>query len=196
MTADPLSPQEISKLIGSIYDCALDPSRWELTLDEMRGAFDGLTAMLHLNDLHHDRLLLHRTVGLEPYALDLIAKQGISFDFPARARLFEVRSQKLSKIPPEYLYHKAPSSLLHSLEAFYGDPAFDYDRIAHHKVMGSFMSSPSATAAYLMRCSKWDHEAEAYLRLVIEAGAGRGLGGVPSAYPSTHFELTWVCSVT
>jgi DNA-binding CsgD family transcriptional regulator/PAS domain-containing protein len=74
MTADPLSPQEISKLIGSIYDCALDPSRWELTLDEMRGAFDGLTAMLHLNDLHHDRLLLHRTVGLEPYALDLIAK--------------------------------------------------------------------------------------------------------------------------
>jgi DNA-binding CsgD family transcriptional regulator/PAS domain-containing protein len=30
--------------------------------------------MLHLNDLRHDRLLLHRTVGLGPYALDLIAK--------------------------------------------------------------------------------------------------------------------------
>jgi hypothetical protein len=47
MTVDPLSPQEISKLIGSVYDCALDPSRWELTLDELRNAFDGLTAVLH-----------------------------------------------------------------------------------------------------------------------------------------------------
>ncbi len=74
MTADPLSPQEISKLIGSIYDCALDPSRWELTLDELRSAFDGVTAVLHLNDLRHDCLLIHRTVGMEPYVLDLIAK--------------------------------------------------------------------------------------------------------------------------
>ena len=74
MIIDPVSPQEVLKLVGSIYDCALDPSRWEQTLDELRGAFCGLTAMLHLNDLRHHRLLLHRTVGLEPYALDLIAK--------------------------------------------------------------------------------------------------------------------------
>jgi PAS domain-containing protein len=76
MPADPWSPQEISKLIGSIYDCALDPSRWELTLDELRTAFDGLTAVLHLNDLRDGRLLIHRTVGMEPYALDLIAKHA------------------------------------------------------------------------------------------------------------------------
>ena len=76
MTADSLSPQEISKLIGSIYDCALDPSRWELTLDEIRDAFQGLTAVLHLNDLHDGHLLIHRTVGMEPYSLDLIAKHA------------------------------------------------------------------------------------------------------------------------
>jgi DNA-binding CsgD family transcriptional regulator/PAS domain-containing protein len=74
MTTDPLSSQEVSRLIGSIYDCALDPSHWEQTLDELKRAFVGLTAMLHLNDLRHHRLLLHRTVGLEPYALDLIEK--------------------------------------------------------------------------------------------------------------------------
>jgi DNA-binding CsgD family transcriptional regulator/PAS domain-containing protein len=73
MTSD-LSPQDVSTLIGSIYDCALDPSRWEQTLDKLKGAFTGLTAMLHLNDLRHHRLLLHRTVGLERHALDLIAK--------------------------------------------------------------------------------------------------------------------------
>jgi DNA-binding CsgD family transcriptional regulator/PAS domain-containing protein len=76
MTVDSLLPQEISKLIGSIYDCALDPSRWEPTLDEMRSAFDGLTAVLHLNDLRDGRLLINRTVGMEPYALDLIAKHA------------------------------------------------------------------------------------------------------------------------
>jgi len=76
MSVDPLSSQEISKLIGSIYDCALDPSRWEQTLDELRTAFDGLTAVLHLNDLRHHRLLILRTVGLEAYALELMAKHA------------------------------------------------------------------------------------------------------------------------
>ena len=30
--AEPLSPQALSALIGSIYDCALDPDRWERML--------------------------------------------------------------------------------------------------------------------------------------------------------------------
>lgn len=146
--------------------------------------------------LSHWKVDESREVGFEvlvPSLLDLIANnQGITFDFPERARLYEVRSQKLTKLPPEFLYKNAPSTLLHSLEAFYGDPEFDYNRVGHHKVSGSLMCSPSATSAYLMRCSEWDHEAEAYLRLVIETSSGRGLGGVPSAFPSTLFELTWV----
>src|SRR5260221_3623663 len=68
------SPQELSKLIGSIYDCALDPSRWEHTLAELRDALDCQTAVLHLNDLDHDRLLIYRTVGIEPHWLEQQAK--------------------------------------------------------------------------------------------------------------------------
>jgi hypothetical protein len=36
-----LSPQAMSNLIGSIYDSALDPARWERTLVEIAEAFDG-----------------------------------------------------------------------------------------------------------------------------------------------------------
>jgi len=43
-----------------------------------------------------------------------------------------------------------------------------------------------------MKTQSWDEEAEAYLRLVIECGDGEGKGGVPSAWPSTNFEILWV----
>ena len=75
-----LSPQDICRLIGSIYDCALDPSRWEQTLDKLKGAFT--TAMMHRNDLRYHRLLLHRTVGLERHALDLIAQHMPEINAP------------------------------------------------------------------------------------------------------------------
>ena len=36
--ADEISRQAFSDLIGSIYDCALDPSRWDQTLAEVKDA--------------------------------------------------------------------------------------------------------------------------------------------------------------
>jgi DNA-binding CsgD family transcriptional regulator/PAS domain-containing protein len=53
----------LSELIGSIYDCALDPSRWEGTLGEITEAISGESAILSLNDLRHDRLLIQKSVG-------------------------------------------------------------------------------------------------------------------------------------
>jgi len=37
--ADAISPQALSELIGSIYDCALDPTRWEETLPSIEGKY-------------------------------------------------------------------------------------------------------------------------------------------------------------
>ena len=54
-------------------------------------------------------------------------------------------------------------------------------KLKHHMVGGSMMASPAATASYLMKSQTWDDEAEAYLRLAIECGDGKGIGGVPSA---------------
>ena len=132
-------------------------------------------------------------VGFEmilPTILALLAEHGMSFDFAARPALFKIRDRKLAFIDLESVYKGAKSTILHSLEAFIG--TVDFDRLAQHKALGSMMASPSSTAAYLMNCSSWDAEAENYLRQVVTAGSGRGSGGVPSAYPSTNFEYTWV----
>jgi hypothetical protein len=51
--ADAISPQALSELIGSIYDCALDPSRWDQTLPDVMDALDCHLMALHLTDLRH-----------------------------------------------------------------------------------------------------------------------------------------------
>lgn len=63
--ADALPPQVLSRLIGSIYDCVLDPARWERTLADARDAFRGATAFLDLMDLRNGRRLITKTVGMD-----------------------------------------------------------------------------------------------------------------------------------
>ncbi|OJJ42193.1 hypothetical protein ASPZODRAFT_20693 [Penicilliopsis zonata CBS 506.65] len=131
-------------------------------------------------------------VGFEllvPALLDYLAAEGVCFTFPGRDRLFSIRQEKLARFQPEYLYLPVQTPAVHSLEAFIG--SIDFDRLAHHKIQGSFMASPSSTAAFLMYSSHWDDDCEQYLRHVLHCAAGHGSGGVPSAFPSTIFELTW-----
>lgn len=135
------------------------------------------------------------SVGFEmlvPALLELLEEEGIMFQFPSRPNLFRRRAVKLSKVPLKDL-DRIPSTILHSLEALCGDTNFSFDSLRNRLVYGSMMASPSATAAYLMRCEKWDDSAEAYLGLALSNGSGQGSGGVPSAFPSTNFELIWVC---
>lgn len=134
-----------------------------------------------------------RHVGFEvlvPALLEYLRALGIRFDFPQSQALSEVQQQKLRRFDPKYLYGKVQLTALHSLEAFIGK--VDFDKLAHHKTKG-FMASPSSTAAYLMHASAWDEECETYLKTVVDHSAGVGSGGVPSAFPSTTFEITWVC---
>jgi aphidicolan-16beta-ol synthase/syn-copalyl-diphosphate synthase len=134
-------------------------------------------------------------VGFEiivPAMLDLLEAEDPSlvFDFPAHKPLMRIHDAKMSRFRPEYLYSDQPMTALHSLEAFIGK--IDFDKVRHHTTHGSMMGSPSSTAAYLMHASQWDDESEAYLRHVIKHAAGQGSGAVPSAFPSTHFESSWV----
>ena len=131
---------------------------------------------------------------LTPALLDLLTAQGYDFNFPDRAALLKIRAAKMERVQPAMLYQVAPVALLHSLEAFHGwtPEELDVSKLKHHMVRGSMMASPAATASYLMGSQTWDDEAEAYLRLAIECGDGKGSGGVPSAWPSTYFEILWV----
>jgi DNA-binding CsgD family transcriptional regulator len=69
--ADAISPQALSDLIASIYDCALDPTRWERTLLNVKDALDGHAAILNLTDVQRRRPLLIKTVGVDPRHLPM-----------------------------------------------------------------------------------------------------------------------------
>lgn len=133
-------------------------------------------------------------VGFEilvPSLLELLERDGGKIEFPRRQMLMALNQCKLSRYNPEILYGERKTTLIHSLEAFVGK--IDFDKVAHHlDERGSMMASPSATAAYLMNCSKWDESAEKYLINTVLFGSGNGNGGVPSAFPSAIFETAWV----
>ncbi|KAH8799111.1 Copalyl diphosphate synthase [Xylogone sp. PMI_703] len=136
-------------------------------------------------------------VGFEiivPAMLEYLQRENPSlvFEFDGKTTLLKINNAKMSRFRAEYLYGPRRMTALHSLESFIGK--IDFDKVKHHKVQGSMMGSPSSTAAYLMHASQWDDESEAYLRHVIKFAAGQNSGGVPSAFPSTHFEITWILS--
>lgn len=70
----PLSHRALSGLIGAIYDCTLDPARWEQTLAGIAHALDCERAVLSLNDLRHDRMLIDKHVGWDEQWLEERAK--------------------------------------------------------------------------------------------------------------------------
>ncbi|KAK3485191.1 uncharacterized protein B0T23DRAFT_436094 [Neurospora hispaniola] len=125
--------------------------------------------------------------------------QGLS-DFPGSTTLQALHDAKLAKLPANYVY-QARSTLHHSLEALVG--YIDFSKVGHLKEEnGSMLASPASTAAYLMGLAEncmWDEESEAYLRGVLDRerfeGEGDGEkedGGVPCAWPTETFEVTWV----
>lgn len=138
-------------------------------------------------------------VGFEiivPAMLQTLEEEDSScvFSFESKKRLMKIHDAKMSRFRPEYLYGQRRMTALHSLESFIGK--IDFDKVAHHKVNGSMLGSPSSTAAYLNHSSTWNEDSEAYLRHVIKFAAGKESGGVPSAFPSTHFEASWVSQST
>jgi hypothetical protein len=63
--ADAQSPQALSQLIGSIYDCVLDPSRWHRTLAEFREAVECSVPILYLFDRSRQKFLMSKMVGID-----------------------------------------------------------------------------------------------------------------------------------
>ena len=112
--AKALSHHELSKLIGSIYDCALDPERWEHALAGIRDALDAQTAVLQLDDLANDRLLIYRTVGIEPYWLEQQAK----YIPEIHARLIENLSTWPSLDMPHVVSRHIPQTYLETSRYF------------------------------------------------------------------------------
>ena len=166
-----------------------------VSFDELRRRIEGGCSSLRSQLATWDDVSATNHIAVElivPSLLKYLESEdsSLSFEFESKDVLMGMNATKMSRFKPESLYHKKPSSAVHSLEAFIGK--IDFDKVSHHLFQGSMMASPSSTAAYLMHASHWDENAEAYLRHVVKAGAGHGDGGIPGTFPTTYFEFSWV----
>ena len=124
--------------------------------------------------------------------LQMLEQENIHFTFPGKDSLVHERGRKTPNQSLAALYGNTRISAAHQLESRVGE--IDFDRVSQHKICGSMMASPAATAAYLMSCTAWDDEAEAYLHHIVSIGDSKSVGGVPSKFPTTVFEVTHVIS--
>lgn len=135
-------------------------------------------------------------VGFEVLVTGLLRQLrsfDVEFAFPGYDHLESLYRLKMKSFLPEMIYSHKETTILHSLEALVG--IIDFDKVSHHCTEESgILASPSATAAYLIHAKKWDERAEKYLHKLLEVYSTRGLRGVPSAFPTPIFEITWVCS--
>jgi len=171
--------KEMSR-IDSEYD-RIDLSR---RIEKAREGLDSLLQNWSVGDVMQ--------VGSEvlvPSLLRQIRNRGIFFDFPGHHRLDDLQAKKIGSFKPEMVYTKESTTVLHSLEALVG--LIDFDKVSHHctEEVG-ILGSPAATAAYLLNASAWDDRAESYLRQVVLEYSN--CGGVPSAFPTCMFEISWV----
>jgi hypothetical protein len=74
--AEATRSRALSELIGSIYDCALHPDGWDHALVGLQDALECATAVLTLSDLRMNRILISKSVGLEPYWQERIASHA------------------------------------------------------------------------------------------------------------------------
>lgn len=64
--AESMSDRQLSELIGLIYDCALDPSKWVETMEVIGHAFHSDALILTLSDLKEGRALIDHSMGWTP----------------------------------------------------------------------------------------------------------------------------------
>jgi len=84
--------EQLSHLIEAIYDCVLDPTGWDATLDRIRSLLDCANCVLYLLDPRRCEIRLYRMVGIEPhwaermegYGREIAAMHGRVPDFVTR----------------------------------------------------------------------------------------------------------------
>lgn len=68
--------ERLSDLIGSIYDCVLDPARWESTLDDLRRWLDCASCVVAVTDMRTGAVRLQKVLGLDPQSAAEMAEYG------------------------------------------------------------------------------------------------------------------------
>jgi hypothetical protein len=69
-----ISPEQLSELIGAIYDCAITPEKWSATIDAIRLEFDFKGGGLYVCALSGGGMALRYTAGFDATIADWITK--------------------------------------------------------------------------------------------------------------------------
>lgn len=67
-----MTPDRLSELIGSIYDCVIAPDRWAPTLDQIRQDLGFHNSVLSVHTLPIAKAWAHVNVGVEPYFIERV----------------------------------------------------------------------------------------------------------------------------
>lgn len=59
--------EELSDLIGAIYECVAEPARWDEVLDNIRRVLECANCVLSVADMHRQILRAEKTLGIRPY---------------------------------------------------------------------------------------------------------------------------------
>ena len=71
-----VSAERVSDLIGLVYDCVIEPARWEATLNAIRHELGFSNAVLAVNALPSGRVLLAVSAGVPPEWQARLAQHG------------------------------------------------------------------------------------------------------------------------
>jgi DNA-binding CsgD family transcriptional regulator/PAS domain-containing protein len=67
--AERAEAERIFEFIGAIYDCAIDPARWDATLDDLRRYLECANVVLAAADLTTGEIRLQKALGIDPHWL-------------------------------------------------------------------------------------------------------------------------------
>ncbi|MDX2265264.1 MAG: helix-turn-helix transcriptional regulator [Hyphomicrobiales bacterium] len=107
-------PQELSDLIGRIYDCALDPNLWKSTLEDIRSLFDGKVVQLALTDIKNRHYLITENLGVDESWME--AQHKHCRDIHAHEQ--RIRDNGLSMDEPMIFTRDIPQTLVETLPYF------------------------------------------------------------------------------
>ncbi len=68
--------ERLSELIGAIYDCAIEPDRWDQTLDDIRDFLVCANSTLYVYDTTTGTQRLSKVTGVEPHWQKLMIEYG------------------------------------------------------------------------------------------------------------------------
>ena len=72
--------ERLLELVGSIYDCAIDPDRWTGTLNGVASYFNAAVAAIFTHDPTRNAVRFFHQWGTDPYYLKLFQDRYVAMD--------------------------------------------------------------------------------------------------------------------